>query len=203
VTSPVDLPAHALAAVSRLTTTAVWEHAVAMTRSAEDRTLILLRHAKAEQGGYDRDHDRELTGRGRHDARAAGKWLHENGIGIDEVLCSTSTRTQQTAEEVWSAGCPEADVHHDRRIYNASAGTLLEVVREADADANVVMVVGHAPGIPALASLLADGEGHDEAHERMSEGYPTNGLAVLRYDGHWSDLAFGAAYLQEFVVPRA
>lgn len=174
-----------------------------MTRSAEDRTLILLRHAKAVPEGYDRDHERELTPRGRRDARAAGKWLHDNGIGIDEVLCSDAARTQQTAEEVWSGGCPEADVHHDRRIYNASAGTLLAVAREADADANVVMIVGHAPGIPALASLLADGEGRDDAHERMSEGYPTAGLAVLRYEGRWADLEFGAASLQDFVVPRA
>lgn len=175
---------------------------VPMTRSAEDRTLILLRHAKAEQGGYERDHERELTAKGRADARAAGQWLHDNGIGLDEVLCSTSARTQQTAEGVWSAGCPEADVHHDHRIYNASATTLLDVLREADGDANVVMLVGHAPGIPSLASILADGEGHDEAHDRMSKGFPTTGLAVLRYDGHWSDLAPGGAYLQEFVVPR-
>lgn len=173
-----------------------------MTRSSQDRTLILLRHAKAEQGNYDRDHERELTGRGVRDAAAAGKWLHEQGIGIDEVLCSTAARTRQTAEAVWDGGCPEADVRHDRRIYNASADTLLSVVREADADANVVMLVGHAPGVPALASVLADGEGHDDAHELMAQGFPTTGLAILRYDGRWEDLAPGAAYLQSFVVPR-
>ena len=173
-----------------------------MTRSAEDRTLILMRHSKAEDGGYGRDHERELSKRGLKDAAAARQWLCTHGIGVDEVLCSTSTRTQQTAEGVWDGGCSEADVRLDPRIYNASADTLLDVIREADADANVVMVVGHAPGIPVLASILADGEGDDDAHDDMACGFPTTGLAVLRYDGHWSDIGPGMAYLQKFVVPR-
>ncbi|HSO66146.1 MAG TPA: histidine phosphatase family protein, partial [Ornithinibacter sp.] len=65
-----------------------------MTRAAQDRTLVLLRHAKAKQQGRDDDHERELRGRGRRDAAAAGHWLVEHGYGIDEVLCSTSERTQ-------------------------------------------------------------------------------------------------------------
>lgn len=174
-----------------------------MTRAARDRTLVLLRHAKAEQGGYDRDHDRELTPRGRRDAAEAGRWLAEHGIGVDEVLCSTAERTRQTAEAVWSGGCAEADVHLDPRIYEASPERLLEVVREADDDADVVMLVGHAPGIPVLASLLADGEGSADGHRALGEGYPTCGLAVLHYSGRWGDLEFGDASLQRFHVARA
>lgn len=174
-----------------------------MTIAAEDRTLVLVRHAKAVQSGYDADHERELTPRGHRDAAEAGRWLRDQGIGVDEVLCSTATRTQQTCEEMWSAGCAEADVHHEHRLYNASADRLLEVAREADADANVVMMVGHAPGIPALASLLAEGEGSDQAHELMSQGFPTAGVAVLRFSGHWTDLAPGVAHLDRFHVARA
>jgi len=174
-----------------------------MTSAAEDRTLVLVRHAKAEQGGYDADHERELTDRGRRDAVAAGRWLCEQGIGVDEVLCSTAVRAVQTCEGIWSAGCSEADVREEHRIYDASAERLLEVVREADSDANVVMLVGHAPGIPALASILAEGDGSDQAHELMSQGYPTAGVAVLRFSGRWSDLAPGVARLDRFHVARS
>ncbi|QKE84162.1 histidine phosphatase family protein [Arthrobacter sp. NEB 688] len=173
-----------------------------MTSAARDRVLVLLRHAKTEESNPGGDHERELTGRGRRDASAAGRWLHEHAIGIDEVLCSTSERTRQTCELVWEAGCPEADVHHDRRIYDASPEALLDVVHEADDDADVVMVVGHAPGIPALAELLADGEGSAEGHRAMAEGFPTCALAVLHYAGRWSDLAFGDAVLERFHVAR-
>ncbi|CCH79565.1 putative Phosphohistidine phosphatase SixA [Nostocoides japonicum T1-X7] len=173
-----------------------------MTRSAEDRTLVLVRHAKAEQGGWDRDHERTLTGRGHRDAVAAGRWLCDHGIGCDEVLCSTAARARQTADGIAEAGCCEAEIQYDAAIYNASAAGLLGVLREADPEAQVLMMVGHAPGIPQLASLLADGEGREEAHDLMSQGWPTSGVAVLRYDGHWSDLDWGTAYLQAFAAPR-
>ncbi len=174
-----------------------------MTRAARDRTLVLLRHAKTEAEHPGGDHERELTARGRRDATEAGRWMHEQGIGIDEVLCSTAERTRQTCEAIWASGCPETEVHHDRRVYNATAEAILDALHEADDDADVVMVVGHAPGIPALAELLADGEGSAEGHRAMAEGFPTCALAVLHYAGRWSDLAPGDASLERFHVARA
>lgn len=173
-----------------------------MTLAAEDRTLILLRHAKAVDFGRSKDHERELTKRGRRDAEAAGSWLREHALGIDEVLCSTSVRTMQTAEGVWAGGCSEAEVRQDPRIYAGTPERILEVIREADEDADVVMVVGHAPGLPILAELLTDGEGSREAHQALSAGFPTAGLAVIHYRGKWADLAFGDASLERFHVCR-
>jgi phosphohistidine phosphatase len=172
-----------------------------MTKASEDRLLLLLRHAKAEQVVGKPDHERELSSRGRRDAEAAGKWLADHGIGCDLVLCSSSARTMQTADGIADC-CAEAEVWTDRRLYDASAQGILEVLHEADPEATVVLVVGHAPGLPTLASLLADGQGSVQAHRRMAEGYPTCGLAVLRYSGHWSDLGFDDARLEYFAVPR-
>ncbi len=178
-------------------------HDRGMTVAARDRTLILLRHAKAEADNPDGDHERELTARGRRDATEAGRWLHEHGIGIDEVLCSSSERTLQTCEAVWESGCPEAEVRHDRRIYNASPEAILDAIHDADDDADILMVVGHAPGLPALTELLADGEGSVEGHRALAEGFATCGIAVLHYSGRWADLAFGDARLERFHVARS
>lgn len=173
-----------------------------MTTASEDRVLVLVRHSEAVSAGTT-DEERELTERGWEDAREAGRWLHTHGIGVDEVLCSTAVRARQTCEGIWEGGCSEADVHHDSRIYNASAQRLLDVIREADADANVVMVVGHAPGLPYLSSTLADGEGSEQAHEEMGHGFPPSGIAILSYAGHWSDIAPATARLDRFHVARA
>lgn len=173
-----------------------------MTIAARDRVIVLVRHAKSEEQHPEGDHERELTDGGRRDARAAGKWLHEHGIGVDEVICSTAERAQQTAEDMWSGGCPETEVHLDRRVYDAGPERILEVLREADDDADVLMVVGHAPGIPALTEMLADGEGSTEGHRALAAGFPTCGVAVLHYSGRWSDLAFGGASLERFHVAR-
>ena len=172
-----------------------------MTTASEDRQLVLVRHSAAAPGGA-ADEERELTEAGWAEAREAGRWLHEFGLGIDITFCSTATRARQTCEAIWDGGCSEADIRVDSRVYNASAQRLLDVVRDADHDANVVMVVGHAPGIPYLASILADGEGSDQAHEALAAGYPTTGIALLSYSGHWSDLGPATARLDRFHVAR-
>lgn len=172
-----------------------------MTRAAEDRVLVLLRHGHAEQGLGRTDADRALTSRGHEESAEAGAWLHEHGIGADLVLCSPSTRTRQTCDDIFRAGCAETTVHHDGRVYNASPEALLDVLREADENADVVLVVGHAPGLPGLASLLADGQGSTEAHELLAQGFPSGAFAVMGYAGHWRDLALTEARLDRFVVP--
>jgi len=57
--------------------------------------------------------------------------------------------------------------------------------------------------VPALTSLLADGQGSDEAHEALAAGFPTCGIAMLRFSGHWADLEAGGAVLDRFHVARA
>ena len=172
-----------------------------MTSASEDRVLVLVRHSAAGSGNG-ADEERELTDEGWAEAREAGRWLQEFGIGVAEPLCSSATRARQTCEAIWDGGCSEADIRVDSRVYNGSAQRLLDVIRDADQDANVVMVVGHAPGIPYLASILADGEGSEQAHEALAEGFPTTGMAILSYSGHWADLGPATARLDRFHVAR-
>lgn len=170
--------------------------------SAEDRTLVLLRHAEPEPGGVGQhDRDRALTDRGREEAQHIGRWLREQGIGCDAVKCSPAQRTRETMAEVAAAGCAEAEVEIDHRLYDARAEDVLAVVRESPEDASVVLVIAHAPALPGATSMFADGEGSEQAHELLAEGFPPGAAAVLRFSGHWSDAAFGAASLDRFHVP--
>ena len=61
-----------------------------------ERTLVILRHAKAERPAELADADRPLTQRGHADAAAAGAWLAARGYRPDLVLCSPAKRTRQT-----------------------------------------------------------------------------------------------------------
>lgn len=188
--------------------------------STAPHTLILLRHAKAEHGHGKLDHQRDLAARGRRDARAAGHWMsHASASGalppgaVDLVLCSTSERTRQTLDAVCAGGMSITDAGFDERIYDAGAGGLLDVLREVPDSVRTVLMIGHAPGIPVLASALTRdragstaSEGSDVADgpvaERLSQGFPTCGLAVLAFEGPWASLAPETARLREFVVPR-
>jgi phosphohistidine phosphatase len=170
-----------------------------------ERTLLLLRHAKAQQAQGLPDHDRGLALRGRRDARAVGRWLSDpsQGVALDLVLCSTSERTRQTLDGLCAGGALVKESRFDERIYNAGAASLLGVLLEVPDSVNTVLMIGHAPGIPTLATVLAlDGTGPTEALERLSEGFPTCGLGILGFEGGWADLGPDTAHLREFVVPR-
>lgn len=175
-----------------------------MTPTSE-RTLTLVRHAKAEHVQGKPDHDRELSQRGRRDARAIGEWLSDptHAVAHDLALCSTSERTRQTLDGIFAGGAPAGQTRFDERIYDASAAHLLDVLREVPDTVRAVIVVGHAPGIPVLATALAhNNSGSSDVMDRLSLGYPTSGLAILGFDGDWSKLAPETAYLRDFVVPR-
>ncbi|MEO7061469.1 MAG: histidine phosphatase family protein [Lapillicoccus sp.] len=174
-----------------------------MSRATADRTLVLVRHAKAEQVPGRPDHDRALTDRGHRDALIAGQWLHEQGIVPDLVICSTSVRTRQTWTGISRGGCHTEFVEYRRVVYEGSGSRVLEVIREDAGELQTVLVIGHAPSIPDLASALTDGEGTREGHLALADGFPTCGVAILRYAGDWADLGAAEASLERFHVCRA
>jgi phosphohistidine phosphatase len=166
-----------------------------------DRTLVLLRHAKAVPAESMPDLERPLADRGRADASAAGRYLVAQGIDADLVLCSPSQRTRETWQYAAEAGATATDIWYDRRIYNADSDELLDVIREAPAEARTVILVGHAPGLPWLADELAL-DGTSPERVELTQKYPTSGLAVLHLTCRWSDLSADDADLVSYVVPR-
>ena len=173
-----------------------------MSSDSREKTLLLLRHGKAEEGLTKPDHDRELAPRGRRDATAAGGWLRTEGLVPDLVICSTAQRTRQTWEEACRGGAHTEFVEFRRSVYLGGSEQTLETVREDAGDMATVLVVGHNPTMAQLTSLLTDGEGSREAHEALGEGFVTSGLAVLRYAGEWADLDLGSCALARFHVSR-
>lgn len=149
-----------------------------------DRTLVLLRHAKADRPNGVADVDRPLTERGHADSAAAGVWLIKHGYVPDLVLCSPSKRTRQTwhsvAVALAQAGSPH--VRYEREIYDGIASDLLKVAKSADPQARVVMLIGHNPTISHLSELL-DPEGGTD-----SDGLRTCGIAVHQTSDEWADL---------------
>ncbi|MEO7752364.1 MAG: histidine phosphatase family protein [Terracoccus sp.] len=173
-----------------------------MSTAGSDKTLVLVRHAKAEEGQGKADHDRELTNRGRRDAEAAGAWLHGNGLGPDLVIASTSERTRQTWDSLRRGGIGSEFVEFRHSVYLGGSEQVLDTVREDGSDADTVLVIGHNPTMAQLTSLLCDGQGSREAHAALADGFVTCGVAVLRYAGPWADLDLGTCELDRFHVGR-
>ncbi|MGW5238837.1 SixA phosphatase family protein [Monashia sp. NPDC004114] len=173
-----------------------------MSSAAREKTLILMRHAKAEEGLGMPDHDRELASRGRRDAKAAGAWLREQGLVPDLVICSTSKRTRQTWDEACHGGAQTEFVEYRKSVYLGGSEQTLETLREDAGDMATVLVVGHNPTMAHLTTMLTDGEGSREAHDALGRGFVTSGLAILSYPGDWADIDIGTCALQRFHVSR-
>lgn len=174
-----------------------------MSSAAREKTLILMRHAKAEEGAGKPDHDRELNARGRGDAAAAGGWLREQGLVPDLVICSTAVRTRQTWEAACKGGAHAEFVEYRKSVYTGGVDETVQTIREDAGDMASVLVIGHNPTMAQLASLLSDGDGSRQAHEALGDGFVTSGLAVLKYSGDWADLDWGSCELERFHVSRA
>jgi phosphohistidine phosphatase len=122
------------------------------------RRIYLLRHAKSDWGDQKLpDHGRPLNNRGRRSAAELPATLARENITPDLVLVSTATRAAQTAEPLGLATRPEP------ALYDASVADLLGVLRGLPDDVQSVMLVGHNPGMEALAAEFGDDDGMSTA----------------------------------------
>ncbi|MCW2528863.1 MAG: hypothetical protein JWM76_3723 [Pseudonocardiales bacterium] len=164
------------------------------------RRLVLIRHAKA--GVAELDHDRPLALRGRTDAGHVGTWLVEQGLEPDHAFVSTALRTRQTWERVAAAFVEAPDAQFDHRLYDNALDDLLEVIREADATALTVVVIGHNPSIQELVLYLDDSTGPAETAHRVAGKFPTSAVAVLEIEPDWSDVGIDAGPIVAYREPK-
>jgi phosphohistidine phosphatase len=167
-------------------------------------TLSLIRHAKSswESPGLD-DHERPLAKRGASAAPEIGKYMRRERLRPDLVLCSGAVRARATlALLVAELGPTPPEVRFDDALYLASPAAMLDVIRHVEPQYPHVMVVGHNPGLHALAlELVGDGDRKDIA--ALATKFPTAALAVLTFNADsWSEIRAASGRLEHFVTPR-
>ncbi|MEZ0495933.1 histidine phosphatase family protein [Sphingomonas sp. IW22] len=166
-------------------------------------SLTLLRHAKSSwDDPVTRDFDRPLNPRGRRAATVIGTWMRREGLSFDHLTASPAVRVIETLEGVSEGYGTALEPAWDRRIYLASAATLLDLVHEIPAEAQHALMIGHNPGLEDLVLMLVPDRTGDSLRDAVELKYPTAALATLTWDGGWGDAATGVARLERFVRPR-
>jgi len=158
--------------------------------------LVLMRHAKSDwsAGGHS-DFTRPLNPRGRKAATALGQWLRDMDVIPDQVLCSSAARTSETVQRLHLPTDVSSTFTKD--LYLASHHDILHALRQATGD--VVLVVGHNPGIGNLASGIV---AQPPDHPRF-DAYPSGATLVAGITcANWKELELGHANARHFVVPR-
>ena len=166
--------------------------------------LLVLRHAKSEKAAPGMpDRERPLNARGVRDAATMGAYIVRHGLEPDLAVVSTARRTRETWECLaGKLAAPPAPLY-EQRLYNAGADGILAAIRHVEGTARTLMVIGHNPGLHALArSLIASGD--VELREQLNERLPTAGLVVIDFAGdEWRKLHPHGGRLERFVTPRS
>ncbi len=162
------------------------------------KTLYLLRHAKSSWSDPELpDVDRPLKGKGVAQAAAMAGQVAALLPAPGHVLCSPSARTRQTLlpfVEVWGLGAER--VNSENSLYLASDRRLLDVVRALPDHEDLVMIVGHNPGLTDVANRLTP-------RGTFLENIPSCGLLQIDFEcGSWREVKEGGGHLKFNLRPK-
>src|SRR5581483_7097363 len=126
-----------------------------------------MRHAKSDRSDpAAADFERPLTGRGRRAASAMGRYLRRQKLVPEFVLCSAAARARQT----WALAADQLKdkiaAEYSERLYLATPQQTLALIHQLPARVASALLVGHNPGMQALAQMLA-ASGDPEARGRL------------------------------------
>lgn len=136
------------------------------------KTLLLVRHAKAEDPGSSRsDVDRPLAASAEKELSYLSKIFIKKEITPDIIITSPALRTLQTANYLaQNLGYEKRLIRKDVRIYEAELADLMEVINDTNDKYNTMLLVGHNPSISELVEYLSG---------NMMGSLPTGGVAGL------------------------
>lgn len=169
------------------------------------KSLTILRHAKS---GWDvqveRDFDRPINARGRRGAELIGQYTKRQGLTVDRIIASPAVRVTETLDIFQpAAGLDALEPHWDRRIYLASAATLIDVIRDTGKQSTNLLISGHNPGLEDLILMLVPETADDALRAEVEKKLPTSALARLELDiADWHDLDVNMARFTTLIRPR-
>ncbi|MBL7727006.1 MAG: histidine phosphatase family protein [Dinghuibacter sp.] len=119
------------------------------------KTLLVIRHAKSEQGLLLNDFDRPLNDRGKRDAPAMAQRVREHGAHPQLIVSSPAKRARKTAEyffKEWKL--PENSFILKSELYHAQPQVFFDVIASLDDTASDVAIFSHNPGITYFVNML-------------------------------------------------
>lgn len=154
------------------------------------RTVLLVRHATADSPPATSDRERPLSRHGHAEAATLGRWLAAQVDAgrwdpVTAVLCSPARRTRQTLQGL----AVDAPVSIVEELYGGDVPDVLDALGRLGPTAGTVLIVGHAPGIPATAidlDALAARSASAPDRRPVLHRFPPASLAALRGPAEWS-----------------
>ena len=162
----LTLIAGAVAVSSFLSSKSAADRSLAQVVLDDSSYVIVARHADApgrgEPAGFDLNDcntQRNLSDKGRNEARNLGATLRARGINVTKVLTSRWCRARETAELMNFGPIENAPIFDNLEFNKQHANELLDGERKLIASwrgPGVLLVVSHGSNIKALTGIDAD-----------------------------------------------
>ena len=152
--------------------------------------IYLLRHGKAElSSAAEKDSERSLTECGISHSRTIGEYINSN-LGLPQkILYSSARRTKQTLKYMQESIDCEIKSSNLDNLYLASCGELFSISQSISDDIDILMIIGHNPGIHEFCLTLA-ANGDADSMSKVEYNFPTAAFVSIELDiKHWQDLA--------------
>ena len=160
------------------------------------KQLLIIRHATAARPkDIHSDFDRPLTTKGQAEADGIGRFLKEQDIHPEFVLCSSAQRTAETFQIInQHLNIAEEAVSYSKKIYEVFYKDLFKIVSEIDNSYQRIALIGHNNGVSDLINYLLD------------ENYislPPAGTALLEFPfDDWKMLSKGLVQIKLLHYPE-
>ncbi len=167
------------------------------------KTLLLLRHAKSGWDDPDlADHDRPLDWQGERAALVIGRYMQQEDLIPELVLCSTARRAMETHWLVSSQWTNPPPAEFDRGLYLTGDRALLHRLAQVDDRFKSVLVVGHNPDLHDLVLALAR-RGDPALLAAARDRFPTAAFAVIKLPiEHWAEILTATGFLLGLATPK-
>ena len=110
------------------------------------KSIILFRHGKSDWDViYKSDHDRPVSKRGIKAAKKMGKHLKKIDQIPSLIISSTAFRASTTAKTAMKAGEWNSKLVFEKKIYESSVHTLINIIKQQKDEYNRICLVGHEP----------------------------------------------------------
>lgn len=149
------------------------------------KQIYFLRHAEKSINGEAKDII--LSDKGVRQADELGRWLNENDVQIEHVLCSTAVRTRQTLASLEQHN-NYPKIEFSDRLYGGSVGDVLACIHDVQDTVKRILIIGHEPGIPQTLRFLSSPDTMNIVGWNGGS-YPVCTLSMIETDAKkWADI---------------
>ena len=145
------------------------------------KSLIIVRHCKSSWTDPNlSDFERPLNNRGNFDGELMSNYLRDKEKKIDKLISSTSKRTRLTTK-YFSQKINFESIDYLDALYHASYLDIINIIMEVENNLNLIMVIGHNPGLTELINYYTDMNLYN---------LPTTGIVKIKFKvSNWIDIS--------------